>query len=479
METLLRVLSEQEKDQIHERSLNLLANTGVRVDTALGRQYLKDAGAEVDEDTFITYFPRELVEESLRLAPKRFTLGARRPDWDLQMNVGECDLVADGEGTIMIDRSTGQHRPADFNDWMEATLILDYLDEIGVFWSMAESGSGDQSIPRMIHYWRSIFANFSKHVQDSLPTAAHAPWFLETIQAIFGDRETVRAKHPFSFLLCPQSPLVLNEQFTDAYLALLGWDIPVAIMPMPLMGGTAPGSMISSVILGNCEVLAALSLLQAASPGTPVIYAPALAIMNPRTGFYSGGAIESAVLGSAAVEMGRYYQLPVQGSGGGTDQFTPGIQAGYERALTSIMPVLSWPDLMVGPGMLGGSMIISLEQLLIDIEIFRMNKQAHRGILATEDRWLDQVIERVGPAGSFLGERSTRDSIRSGTWLTGRLGVHEPQQSWEKAGKPTIMEEVKEKIEHILATHIPIPLDKEIARELENIYQRAKITFAA
>ena len=66
METLLQVLSENEKTQVHERSLKILAETGVRVDTAKGRQYLKDAGAEVDENTKIVRTPRALVEESLR-----------------------------------------------------------------------------------------------------------------------------------------------------------------------------------------------------------------------------------------------------------------------------------------------------------------------------------------------------------------------------------------------------------------------------
>ncbi len=51
MEPLLRVLSEDEKTQVHERSLKILAETGVRVDTAKGRQYLKDAGAEVEKNS--------------------------------------------------------------------------------------------------------------------------------------------------------------------------------------------------------------------------------------------------------------------------------------------------------------------------------------------------------------------------------------------------------------------------------------------
>jgi trimethylamine--corrinoid protein Co-methyltransferase len=85
---LLQVLSEEERAQVHKRTLNILAKTGLRVDTAWGRQILKDAGAEVDESTNIVRFPRALVEEALCTAPKEFTLGARRPGWDLHMNGG-------------------------------------------------------------------------------------------------------------------------------------------------------------------------------------------------------------------------------------------------------------------------------------------------------------------------------------------------------------------------------------------------------
>ena len=473
METLLQVLSQAEKTQVHERTLKILAETGVQVNTAKGRQYLKNAGAQVDENTDIVRFPRALVEESLRLAPKDFKLGARRPGWDLTMNSGECTLISDGEGISIIDRETGEYRPTTFNDWLTATRLIDALDEIGVYWSMIEGGEGTESVPDKIKYWRNLFSNFSKHVQDASSKANHAPWLLEILQTIFGDKETIKEKHPFSFLICPQSPLVIDEQHTEAYLALLGWDIPVAAMPMPLMGGTGPGNMISMTVLGNCEVLSMLCLIQAAAPRTPFIYAPALAVMNPHTGMYSAGAIENGLLNSAAIEMARYYELPSEGSGGGTDTYRPGIQASYERAMNAMLPVLSWPDLLVGAGLLGGSMVLSLEQLVIDTEIFRMSKQAHWGIEAKEDTWLDDVIQNVGPGGNFLAEKSTLAGMRSGEWLIPNIGTHESRESWENDGKIRLLEEARETVDTLLAEHEPMPLSPEVEKELDHIQQRA------
>ena len=474
METLLQVLSEDEKAQVHERTLKILAETGVRVETAKGRQYLKDAGAEVDENTKIVRFPRFFVEESLRLAPKKFSLGARRPGWDLTMNNGDCALMPDGEGVTIIDRNTGEHRPSTYNDWLEATRLSDALDEVGVYWAMAEPGGADESLSASIRSWRDLFSNFSKHVQDSSPKAEYTPWMLEILQTIFGGKEKVRNTNPFSFLVCPQSPLIIEEQYTDAYLETVGWDIPIAVMPMPLMGGTGPGNMISMTILGNCEVLSMLCLVQAAAPGTPFIYAPALAMMNPRSGMLSSGAIENGIMSSAAIEMARYYGLPVEGSGGGTDTYAPGIQSSYERAMNAMLPMLSWPDLMVGAGLLGGSMVLSLEQLVIDAETFRMNKQAHRGIKTNEDAWLDDVIQRASPGGNFLGEKTTAANMRSGEWLFPRIGLHDTQKAWEDAGKKDVLEEAREKVDRLLAEHKPMPLPAEVEKELDRLEERAK-----
>jgi trimethylamine--corrinoid protein Co-methyltransferase len=472
MRTELQILSEDERAQIHERTLKVLAETGVRVDTTRGRKILNLAGAEVDSKNTVR-FPRTLVEESLRLAPREFTLDARRPGWELSMGGGGCTLCVDGTAPFVLDWESEKRRNGTFNDWLAATRLCDVLDEIGVYWRMVEISDRDDTIASLIDYWWNTFRYFSKHVQDSISTPEEALWFLEVLQTVFGDRKAIKKHHPFSFLLCPQSPLIIEETHTDAYLALAGWDIPVAVMPMPLMGVTAPGSLISTVLLGNCEVLASLCLIQAAAPGTPVIYAPALAIMNLHTGQYGAGGIENSLLGSAATEMAHYYSLPAEATGFGTDHYVPSFQASFERALNALLPILSWPDILVGPGLLGGSTILSLEQLLFDVEVFRRGKQARRGIVSDRGKWLESVIEQVKPGGNFLLEPSTVDAIHDGEWYVSQLGNHDSYEAWAAAGRPTLIEEIRAKVEQIIHTHEPLPLGEDVERELNSIKNRA------
>ena len=130
--------------------------------------------------------------------------------------------------------------------------------------------------------------------------------------------------------------------------------------------------------------------------------------------------------------------------------------------------MLSCPDILVGPGLLSGSTILSFEQLIIDIEIYQRCQRMLRGIDTQENRWLEGVIERVGPGGNYLAQRSTREALRSGEWHLGELGVRAPYEAWETSRKD-ILAEAREKIDKVLAAHQPMPLDASALRELQRI----------
>jgi trimethylamine---corrinoid protein Co-methyltransferase len=316
--------------------------------------------------------------------------------------------------------------------------------------------------------------NFSKHIQDVTHTPEETRWMLEILGTVFGGREGVCRTHPMSFLLTPASPLVLEGPHTDAFLETIGWDIPAAIMPMPMMGGTAPASLISTLLLANCETLAMLCLVQAAEPGTPVIYAPCPSIMDPHTGRFTGSEVEHGLLGAAVTEMARYYGLPVEASAGSSGYFIPGARASYERAMNWAVSILAWPDLLVGPGQLGGSMFLSYEQLLIDVEIFRRSDRLSDGINTSTREWLEVDLAAVGHGGNFLTRRSTRKALHSGEVYISDFDSRMTYESWAASGKRTLIQELNEWAKEILATHRPLPLESDVEKELEKIEQRAR-----
>jgi trimethylamine--corrinoid protein Co-methyltransferase len=267
----------------------------------------------------------------------------------------------------------------------------------------------------------------------------------------------------------------MEAEHTDAWLATAGWDIPIAIMPMPMMGTSAPTGLRSTIVSGNAEVLGAIVLAQAASQGTPVIYAPALATMEPRTGRWGGGGPEHSLLGAATTEMARFYGLPVIASNGGTDHFVTGVQAAYERTLNWTLPVLSWPDIMIGPGSLGGASTLCLEQMVIDVEVYRMCRRLHDGIGAgIGETDVLEALEEVGPVGDFLARTQTRDAVRGGEWFMPRLGSHATFDRWEAAGRPDVVGQAREAALAAIAGHESIPFPDEVATALERLEQAAR-----
>lgn len=474
METDLRVLSDNEITKLHERTLSILATMGVRVDTEKGRKLLKKIGAEVHPTTHVVRFPRELVEECLKLAPRNFALGGRRPNWELPMNANRCSLVADGGASFAIDEETGERREANYEDWLQATRVIDSLDEVGVYWSMVDPGFFLHKIGGYTSYISDTFRNFSKHVQDCTHTIEESRWLLEVLNVVFNGKENLRKKNPFSFLVTPISPMVLEADHTDAYLEIAGHGIPLAIMPMPMMGGTAPASLISTLLVANCETLAMLCLAQAAEPGVPVIYAASPAIMDPYTGRFTGSEVEHGLMGAAVTEIARSYNLPVEASGGSTGHYQPGIRAGYERALNWVMATLSWPDLLVGPGQLGGSLLLSLEQLMIDVEVFRRSMRLSNGIDTRVKEWLEVDLASVGHGSNFLSRRSTREALRNGEVYMTDYDARKSYEAWSASGKPTLVDELKPKVHEIIHHHTPLPLEQDVERELEKIQQHAR-----
>ncbi|HSG45406.1 MAG TPA: trimethylamine methyltransferase family protein, partial [Anaerolineales bacterium] len=77
MQVQCQILSDNEKQVIHEKSIRILQEVGVLFHSRKARQILKMHGAKVDEETKIVCIPEELVKQALASAPRSFTLGAR------------------------------------------------------------------------------------------------------------------------------------------------------------------------------------------------------------------------------------------------------------------------------------------------------------------------------------------------------------------------------------------------------------------
>ncbi len=168
------------------------------------------------------------------------------------------------------------------------------------------------------------------------------------------------------------------------------------------------------------------------------------------------------------------YQIPVEATVGGSDHYVPCIQSGYERALNYTLPIIARPDLLVAPGLLGGSTIFSPEQLMIDMEVIRRCKRLCLGIGSSTEKWLGDVISALGPGGNYLAHASTRKAVRSGEIYFSKFGLHGTYDQWVDSGTPDLLPEIRQNIRDLLSTRQPLPLPESAERELEFLESRAR-----
>lgn len=127
-------------------------------------------------------------------------------------------------------------------------------------------------------------------------------------------------------------------------------------------------------------------------------------------------------------------------------------------------------NLIYGLGMLDLGMTFSFEQLVIDDEIARMVQRAISGIAVNEETLAVDVIEKVGPAGTFLGERHTVKHMRAGEEMSvAQLFDRTMRATWDAAGQPAINDVANQKVRDILENHEVKPLDQKVQDELNAI----------
>lgn len=118
-------------------------------------------------------------------------------------------------------------------------------------------------------------------------------------------------------------------------------------------------------------------------------------------------------------------------------------------------------------------MATSYEQLVIDDEILGMVLRAARGIDVRPETLAVDVIKKVGPRRHFLAQRHTMKHLLEEHYII-RFTDRNTRRGWEKKGKKDAIARAREKVDGILASHKPEPLEKNVVKKLEEIRRRAQ-----
>jgi trimethylamine--corrinoid protein Co-methyltransferase len=363
-----------------------------------------------------------------------FVLGDRQPK-----------IAAGHNAVFWVDSESGQTRPstvADVELFAKICDQLDIIDMIGI-----PVMPQDVPNPRMalLYGVRACVENSTKPIYFSTDNPRVNKACIQLLDAAFqGDlRETVYGISQLS----PTSPLFWEEGVLDAIMDMINTGVPIAVLPEPNAGVSAPYTLAGLLTMNNAECLSGLAIIQLLRPGHKVMYANSWTTTNMHSGAALVGSAETTVCRIAAAQLAQFYNVPSHTTAPNSDNHAHDEQNSWEKTFSQFCAIAAKHDLIVNCGMFATGMTCSHEQLLMDAEITAMAKRIAAGISVTKDTIVADLIKQIGPRGdTYLTTEHTLKWLRKDEYVKTTLSVTGPRAVWEARGSKDTYEIAKDKI---------------------------------
>ena len=235
--------------------------------------------------------------------------------------------------------------------------------------------------------------------------------------------------------LSPTSPLFWEGPVLDAILDTVERNVPLAILPEPNAGVSAPYTLAGLLTMNNAECLSGLAMIQLLKPGprscTPTPGPPptcaAARPWSARSRPASAASPGRSWPGSTGCPATPRRPTPTTTP---TTSRTPG-----RRRFSLLAAVGAGNDLIVNCGMFATGMTCSHEQLLMDEEIAGMCRRLAQGLEVNDETIAADLMRVIGPRGTgYLTAPHTLERLRSKEYYVPRLAVRGPRAAWEAGG---------------------------------------------
>jgi len=465
-----RMLSQAQLEEIHGASLEILRRTGVRVHETESLSLLREAGCAVS-DANLVRFPSSVIENAIAEAPSRIVMCNRTGEPRMFLEGHRVNFGTGSDLPNTIDLDSGERRPSVLSDIGKAARLADWLPNLDFVMSMALPSD----VPTQTSDRRSFLAmteNTSKPLVFTAWDEAGLADIIAMAEAIAGGSKALKIAPFLLAYLEPTTPLQHTEAVLRKVLMMADHGLPFVYAPGPVDGGTSPVTPAGSLALANAEVLSGITIAQLRRPGTPVVWGAGSGPLDMRTLVATYASPEFMLHCMAMAEMAHYYyQKPVWGFAGCSDSKLPDMQAGIESSLWILWMALSGANLVHDIGYIESGLTASYEMMVVCDEMIGFVRRLMNGIEITPETLAVDVIDKVGPGGSYMTSAHTRQHFRE-VWYPRVLDRHN-YNGWMQAGQPTAIKTARELARDAIANHQPVPLPASTLESLHAIIAEA------
>ncbi len=456
-----RPLSDADIEKISNTAFDILENIGIGEPIPEILNYALPKGCILNEHNRLC-FPRALVEDLIDMSASEYTVFAPDPKYDHVISGEKVYFSTSGEAVSVLEYETQKFRPTRLVDLYDAARLVDQLDHIHSFGQpfIAAEYSGDV-YAHDINVAYAALAGTRKNFAMSTATVSHVDKVIAMFDTYLGE-EGAFVKRPFCAIGgCPiVSPLRFGQENAQVLVRVAELGLVADVAVAPQAGATSPAALAGSLAQCFAETLACLCVANLVYPGAAINFGMWPFISDLRTGSFSGGSGEEALVMAASAQLANHFGLISCIGAGMTDSKTMDVQAGFEKALSIATSALAGANHVAAyPGIVGSLLGQSFEGLIIDNDMLGSIMRVVRGIEVTDETLSYDVIKDVVfGAGHYLGHEQTLKLMKS-EFLYPEISDRHNLGDWNDAGRQTLYDQAHTRLKSMLADYYPQYID--------------------
>ncbi|SDO68110.1 Trimethylamine:corrinoid methyltransferase [Desulforhopalus singaporensis] len=471
MRPYYEMYSQEEIEMIYDAALEILADVGLEMTHPRALEMLEGAGARVDRKSNRVYFPTELTEKCLAMAPEEFTCSGRTEEFDYTAGMYADARIRTASGAIdrfdLYRNTTARLTCADI---AEQALVADALPNVGCVGSLTPSDSPRQTYD--IYSLRSLLENTRKNIWVLTSSSKNLFYQLKMLEAVCGSKETMRlGRNQGAGIFCVISPLTITDDEIERAMLYADYGLPVKVPITTLMGGNAPYTMAGILAQATAEFMGCTVILQTIKPGIPVWYYGLFQSLDMATGGVQYTSAELQATFAAVAQLARRCKIPPTTTCT-TSSGCEAQQTIFNLAQGTMFNTLLGVAEQGGSG-LDGNNAYSPHALILQDEIMSYTKRILRSCeISPETLAVNAIAEVATGKKEYVSAPHTLKHLRSEERLRSKVFSYVSAQRWFE-NPTTLMQKTDDYLTQIKSGHEVPPLDDHVLKEIDDIVKAA------
>ncbi len=453
-------------ERIVSEAFDVLSHVGVLIENQDANVLLQEAGCRIHNHR--TVIPVALIDHALSTTPSRILIYNRSGQLAMDLSEDQIHFDPGSSALNVLDWPAQKERKPVTADLVLLSRLTDALPNLAAQSTGLVSSDVPQEIVDRYRLYLALL-NSRKPIITGTFEISGFKIMHEMLTVVRGAQEALAAKPLAIFDCCPSPPLKWSNLTCQALIDCSRNGIPVEFVSMPLLAATAPATIAGCLVQHTAETLSGVVISQLAAPGAPVIYGGSPVAMDPRTSGTPMGAIETMMIECGYVQIGKYFNLPTHAYMALSDAKVLDAQAGLETGIGAALAALAGVNVISGPGMLDYENCLSMEKLIIDHEICAMVKRLIQGVEPHGEKLAADLYGDLQAGDLFFTSENTLKYLRQELSVPSEVIDRDSYQNRQLKGDLTAGERAHRRLDELLQSHQPEPLDEKIAFELQRM----------